>query len=144
MFSHIDLLLSLCLRLRILPIFIGTDFHIATLLEIQLPQADVLALLDAIDIAVDLQYLLLKFIGAVIKDILRVIFDYKGLSFQYFIQHYFKTVELLHCLAVVIEDALARLGTRCFQDFDDAGGETEELSAVKGRSTSDHRCCGSA
>lgn len=90
--------------------FVGTGFKVAVILEVEFPEPDIFALLHFLNVFGDFEELFLEFVVAIINDILDVIFDYKGLSFENFIEHYFKSIKLFGRAAVLIEYAFADLG----------------------------------
>jgi hypothetical protein len=111
MLRNIDLFLCFDLGRRSLVLdLVGRRLKIAIVFEVELSKPNIVALLYLFDVFVDFEELFLEFVVAVIDDILDVVFDYKALSFEYFIEHYFKSIKLLRGASVLIEDTLANLG----------------------------------
>lgn len=72
----------------------------------------------------------MEFVVAVVDDILNVIFDYKALSFQNFIEHYFKSIKLFESASILVEDAFADPGNGGLEYFDKARREAHDLSGL--------------
>lgn len=89
---------------------VGRGLKIAVVFEVEFSKPNIIALLYLFNVFVDFKELFLEFVVAVIDDILDVVFDYKGLSFEYFIEHYFKSIKVLSRPSVLIEDTFANLG----------------------------------
>lgn len=96
MLSHINFAFCLGFSPFLILIFFRTNLDIAGLFVIELFKPYIFPLLNFVNIFINFVDLFLIFVDAVIDDVLHVVFDDKGLSFEYLVEHYLKTIELFY------------------------------------------------